>query len=458
MSLWINSKHSDSVTVSLRTTNYREAMNNSKYLKDQLLAKAGSYLSFEHMREDLKTTARECLQRQGTEWFFNGALKEAQEAIPSVTTDIQLAYLSEYMGILKKGLEGDTQSLINTVVNTHDNNQPVGDSVTFESNSNSVSQTFSSYVETFINDKVSNKSWTEATAKAQGSTLRKLCEHVESLKWSAKPITQITREDLLELRTVLIESGLKTSTVNAQCRNLQSVFLYAETTGLISKSPAVKLQIKDRTKKESKGLTEETILSVIDYSMNDYINGKSKPTVALWTHLKHLPALGAITGARLNELLQLRKGDIKTTSKGNYYIDINANNGNVLKNAASARLVPLIDKAYGFDLKNFLEELVDSCDNDTDFIFRNTHKDRQKYSIKIAHMFQDYRKSNKEAPDNITMHSLRHSMATLCLNKKMPESFAKEILGHAQSITYGLYGSAGVDVDTLHEEMSKLWS
>ncbi|MBY8203754.1 hypothetical protein KW514_21810 [Vibrio fluvialis] len=110
-------------------------MNNSKYLKDQLLAKAGSYLSFEHMREDLKTTARECLQRQGTEWFFNGALKEAQEAIPCVTTDMQLAYLSEYMGILKKGLEGDTQSLINTVVNTYDNNQPVCDSVTFESNS-----------------------------------------------------------------------------------------------------------------------------------------------------------------------------------------------------------------------------------------------------------------------------------------------------------------------------------
>lgn len=437
-------------------------MNNSKYLKDQLLAKAGSYLSFEHMREDLKTTARECLQRQGTDWFFKGALKEAEEAISMTTTDAQLAYLSEYMSILKKGLEGDTQSLINTVISNptnvnKENNQSESDPVMFGAGSVTPSNTFSSYVETFINDKVSSQSWTEATAKAQGSTLRKLCEHVAGLNWSTKNIAQITRENLLELRTVLIESGLKTSTVNAQCRNLQSVFLYAETTGIISKSPAVKLQIKDRTKKESKGLPEDTILSVIDYSMNDYITGKSKPTVALWTHLKYLPVLGAVTGARLNELLQLRKGDIKLTSKGNYYIDINANDGNVLKNAASARVVPLIDGAYGFNLKNFLDELVDSCDNDTDFIFRNTHKDRQKYSIKIAHMFQDYRKVNKEAPDNITMHSLRHSMATLCLNKKMPESFAKEILGHTQSITYGLYGSAGVDVNTLHEEMNKLW-
>lgn len=214
MSLCINSKHSDSVTVSLRTTNYREAMNNSKYLKDQLLAKAGSYLSFEHMREDLKTTARECLQRQGTEWFFKGALKEAQEAITMTTTNAQLAYLSDYMSILKKGLEGDTQSLINTVININDNHQSLSDtcdSVTFESNSNSLSQTFSSYVETFINDKVSSQSWTEATAKAQGATLRKLCEHVAGLNWSTKNIAQITREDLLELRTVLIESGLKVS-------------------------------------------------------------------------------------------------------------------------------------------------------------------------------------------------------------------------------------------------------
>ncbi|MGR5247409.1 hypothetical protein ACPV4Z_02605 [Vibrio aestuarianus] len=189
-------------------------MNNSKYLKDQLLAKAGSYLSFEHMREDLKTTARECLQRQGTEWFFKGALKEAQEAITMTTTNAQLAYLSDYMSILKKGLEGDTQSLINTVININDNHQSLSDtcdSVTFESNSNSLSQTFSSYVETFINDKVSSQSWTEATAKAQGATLRKLCEHVAGLNWSTKNIAQITREDLLELRTVLIESGLKVS-------------------------------------------------------------------------------------------------------------------------------------------------------------------------------------------------------------------------------------------------------
>ncbi|GIB70005.1 putative integrase [Vibrio cholerae] len=56
------------------------------------------------------------------------------------------------------------------------------------------------------------------------------------------------------------------------------------------------------------------------------------------------------------------------------------------------------------------------------------------------------------------MHSFRHTMATLCLNKKMPESFAKEILGHTQSITYGLYGSAGVDVETMYKEMVKLWS
>ncbi|WP_261928099.1 tyrosine-type recombinase/integrase, partial [Vibrio aestuarianus] len=101
------------------------------------------------------------------------------------------------------------------------------------------------------------------------------------------------------------------------------------------------------------------------------------------------------------------------------------------------RVVPLIDGAYGFNLKLFLEEIVNTCNADSDNIFRLDNNDRQLNSIKIGKIVKAYRDNHTEVPESLTMHSFRHSMATLCLNKKMPESFAKEILGHTQSITYG---------------------
>ena len=56
--------------------------------------------------------------------------------------------------------------------------------------------------------------------------------------------------------------------------------------------------------------------------------------------------------------------------------------------------------------------------------------------------------------NSISFHSFRHSLSTLCLNRGMPEAFTKLVLGHAGgTITYGVYGAAGVSVDVLHDEM-----
>ncbi|MVK18977.1 integrase, partial [Staphylococcus aureus] len=49
---------------------------------------------------------------------------------------------------------------------------------------------------------------------------------------------------------------------------------------------------------------------------------------------------------------------------------INDRGDNVVKNKSSNRIVPLVDGAYGFDLELFLSEIVNTCNEDSDNIFR----------------------------------------------------------------------------------------
>ncbi|HGE5991287.1 TPA: tyrosine-type recombinase/integrase [Vibrio cholerae] len=448
-----------SVTVSLRTNNRREAMMNTKYLKERLLEQAGSFVSFDHMRASLKEIARtELLREPKHDWFYKAQLQMAQEARQEAQSVEQIRFLQSYSNIMKKGLQSDTDGLL-SIIDSADSVSEVNRVSKVDSVSNV--KTFSQMVEDYIKEKEVSGSWTTATLGTKAATVRKLVSYFEACSLQDKPIDQITRQDLLEVRTALSNDGLKLSTVNGQIRNIVAVFKYAELLDVIPKSPAVKLLLKDRENKDSKALTESEVNNVLSYFKHGYFTEakRSKKTIEAMKFIKWIPQLAAITGARLNEILQLRKGDIKQSDNGLcWFIDINDKGDNVLKNKSSARIVPLVNGAYGFDLELFLNEVVNTCNDDSDNIFRLKNSDRQLNSIKIGKLLKAYRNNHSEAPETLTMHSFRHTMATLCLNKKMPESFAKEILGHTQSITYGLYGSAGVDVENMYKEMVKLWS
>lgn len=432
---------------------------NTDYLKERLLEQAGSFVNFDHMRAALKEIAQtELVRRPKVDWFYRANIIIAQEALQEAQTVEQVRFIQSYADIMKKGLQSDTEGLLSIVDSVSE--------VSSEQSKHRVSEstnvkTFSQMVEDYINEKEVSGSWTAATLGTKAATVRKLVSYFKACSLQDKPIDQITRQDLLEVRTALSNDGLKLSTVNGQIRNIVAVFKYAELLDVIPKSPAVKLLLKDRENKDSKALTESEVNNVLSYFKHGYFTEakRSKKTIEAMKFIKWIPQLSAITGARLNEILQLRKGDIKQSDNGLcWFIDINDKGDNVLKNKSSARVVPLVNGAYGFDLELFLNEVVNTCNDDSDNIFRLKNSDRQLNSIKIGKLLKAYRDNHSEAPETLTMHSFRHTMATLCLNKKMPESFAKEILGHTQSITYGLYGSAGVDVETMHEEMTKLFN
>ncbi|ELF6906038.1 tyrosine-type recombinase/integrase [Vibrio cholerae] len=465
-----------SVTVSLRTESIREAKMRSDYLKDRLLEKAGSFIDFNHMRETLKEIAKaELVRRPKVEWYYRGSIIVAQEALQEAQTVEQVRFIQSYADIMKKGLQSDTEGLL-SIIDSNDSERSKHSVSSVDSEQSKHSEpkdtqepkepkeslSIDGLIDNYIADKISSGEWMESTKEKKGAKLQHLKTIFEACSLKDKPIDKLTRNDLLEVRTALINRGLKTLTVNGYMQDIRAIFNNAEALGLIVKSPAVKLNIKDRDIKEPKALTESEVIALIDYFKHGYFTEarRSKKTLEGMKYLKWVPQIAAVTGARLNEILQLRKGDIRQSANGLcWYIDINDRGDNVVKNKSSNRVVPLVDGAYGFDLELFLSEIVNTCNEDSENIFRLKNSERTKNTSRIIHQINEYRKNRPNSvPENLTMHSLRHTMATLCLNKKMPESFAKEILGHTQSITYGLYGSAGVDVETMYAEMVKLWS
>ncbi|NLS63646.1 site-specific integrase, partial [Vibrio aestuarianus subsp. francensis] len=426
--------HLSSCTISLRTHKRSVAMSNSEYLKDTLLQQAGSFTDFDAMRSYIRSFAKELLTTSQPDWFYKGRLMVTQEAQQSATSIEQHEFLRRYKQTLTLGQAQQYDSLLDI---TNANSVSSGNHST--SNTQPIAKTEIStnivqLIDAYINEKIANNEWSAKTLENRKTSFRvTLVQAFTACELHETDINIITRTDLINVRDKLAEK-LKTSTLNSRMSDITSLFSYAEMCKLLTgKSPAIKLNIKDKDKAVDKHIPENELNQFVQYMHNDFYHN-SKQEFA--PYLKWVVSLAAITGARQAEVLQLRKADIKTINDV-VYISINAeHDGNTLKNATSERCVPLVDKAYGFNLQQFMDEVVSTCQEDSDYIFRLTQTTRSITQL-FSKVFKRYKEDNKSFPQTATFHSLRHSMSTLCLNKGMPEAFTGKLLGHAQSITYG---------------------
>ncbi len=244
------------------------------------------------------------------------------------------------------------------------------------------------------------------------------------------------REDLIAVRSNLLESR-KPSTVNNLLATLTTVLKWAEANDLIKKAYTAKLKLTKATTSEREGFTESQIAKAMHHA-----NGLPATSWQRWGL-----SLLAITGARVGEVAQLTKEDIKQVD-GCWCININENGpGKSLKNRYSARLVPLTDGAFGFDLTPFLEAVkAGALPSDNGINAMNASR----------HLGALLKKAlGEDRLETQSLHSLRHSMAARLQSKGTPLPFAQAILGHASgSISYDTYGGNGLPIKVLAEVLS----
>lgn len=285
--------------------------------------------------------------------------------------------------------------------------------------------------------------------KEQGLNVRE--STLNNLKSTVKTISDYmgttdmrthTRGDLLDLRDYLLLER-KVSTVNRILTTLSGVLEYAVNSGMIEKAWDKKLKILKGADSSREAFSQAQVKGLVTA-----MNKLDKDSPERWA-----VTLAAITGARVGEIHQLTKDDVRQIGS-NWVLDFNEGKGKTLKNKYSKRVVPLMDGAHGFDLQGFLG-FVDRV-NDRTSLFTQGYA---WFAVKLNQLVRttlEIAEGNKE----LTFHSLRHSMASLMKSKAIPLVAAQAILGHSsQSITYDLYGGdETLEVDRMAEALKVAFS
>lgn len=262
-----------------------------------------------------------------------------------------------------------------------------------------------------------------------------LCHKVITEHLDGLDLRSHSRADLVAFRERL-SVGRMPSTVNKLIVKLSAVLAWAVENGHLSKTYDKKLKLTKGVESTRKAFSQSQVSKLMGYA-----NALPETSWKRW-----LLTLGIITGGRLKEICQLTTGDVVTMASGLVAIHINeAGEGKSIKNKQSERLVPLTDGAYGFDLAAFLRYVDVSRRSGSKSLaqigYRPSGEWVNQQAIPAA-LGESYERG-------LVFHSLRHSLASLMQAKGVPTTHAQAVMGHASgTITFDTYG-AGVPVETI---------
>lgn len=245
----------------------------------------------------------------------------------------------------------------------------------------------------------------------------------------------MSRSEWLAVRDAMLAAEVRPSTINKLLTKAKMCLDYGLMNGqLEGRNPIERLKLTKDIDSKRRAFTDEELERLLvrveaEYQFTRH-TAHTTSEARRWATL-----VSVVTGARSAEVCHLTKRDIVTLDNGVVCIDINENgDGKSVKNKHSVRLVPLTSGAYGFDLKSFLA-WVDAQPEDAGPLFGMTPS---AYSS-----WFNSRVLTEALPDatDVSLHSLRHWLATRMKERGVNLVDAQGILGHSsQSITYDLYG------------------
>jgi len=149
-----------------------------------------------------------------------------------------------------------------------------------------------------------------------------------------------------------------------------------------------------------------------------------------------LPLLGLYTGARINELCQLALSDLKLSSSGVWFLDINEDDvqkKKKVKNRQSRRLIPMHAELVRLGLPEWRNRL--EAEGHTRLFPELPHDDVKGYSKAAVKWFSAFlARLGWERNGRKVFHSFRHTLASYCLNRlKLSEALTAQISGHQRS-------------------------
>jgi hypothetical protein len=276
-------------------------------------------------------------------------------------------------------------------------------------------KTLDAYVITWRSGKTSTSGKTLGTYDSQ------LKNHIIPTFGNRK-LTSITTAEVRTWVSQLEASGVGSITIRQSYRLLHQILESALIDELIVRNPAIGIRLPKPSKKKASALTVDQVHALADAC------GKYSLLI------KFL----AMTGVRINEALALRVGDLNFEISTVHISRTWTSTESGKKILGQTKTREVRDIPLSSDLKALLQEQAAGLTADA-WLFTGSKSDALDYGyFRRAHFEPAVKRLGLE---NVTIHTLRHTCASLLISLQAPITTVSQILGHASvKMTLDTYG------------------
>lgn len=166
-----------------------------------------------------------------------------------------------------------------------------------------------------------------------------------------------------------------------------------------------------------------------------------------------LPLLGLFSGARLNELCQLRTYDVRE-EHGIPFLSIDEAEETQRVKSGAGREVPIHPSLVKLGFCDYVDAMRKEASGR---VFPTLKLDKKGYySDRASKDFARFLEQVGAKTPKTSFHSLRHNFKDACRNCGVPRDVADILQGHSLGGMAGRYGSGRIPVKTLAAEVSKI--
>jgi integrase len=264
-----------------------------------------------------------------------------------------------------------------------------------------------------------------------------------------KPVGSITRQDVLAFKAKLLAEGTSPANTKVKLSRLRTLLKWAADNDHAPSNVAEGITIKDSAQAKNKRVEFDLPALGRIFSTPIYAAG-ARPTAGKGEAAYWLPLLALFTGARLEELGQLRVADVQEMTYPDHdgaeakawflHIREDKEDDLTLKNAASERDVPVHPE---LERLGFLRFVADARQSGATRLFpKLTPNVYGRLTAKWGEWFGSHLRGACAVPDRrMVFHSFRHTFKQYARHAGIVEGVQRQIMGHSSGDVADSYGS-----------------
>ncbi|PRA89061.1 integrase [Ochrobactrum sp. MYb29] len=253
----------------------------------------------------------------------------------------------------------------------------------------------------------------------------------------------MTDDDIMKWRNKKVET-LSTKTVSdVYMASVRAVLKWAVSEKKLSHNPATDVKVKKKkpVRIREKGFRDDEALAILkfcrSYQPKEAKNPSNREAPKTTAAKRWASILCAFTGARIVEMMQLRKEDVRKEGEA-YVIRISPDAGSV--KTGQYRDVPLHKQLIDEGFLKFVE-----ASKPGPLFHNNAPEDALTGARTVAGRVSDWLRENQIVPDGVQPnHAWRHRFKTIANDLGLPERVVDAIQGHAGRTAGDGYGDVTI--------------